>query len=195
MSVTYETSFTMRGTTELTLQPHQVLCLPRHMTHTSDARHIWNIIYNARSNRTHHPTSPNTAPATLNDSHDWCPSHMKRHLQGVRFCLKTNEVSFTMRDRFEHDPTMIRTPARSPSFAFCIENYNISRSSYPAIYPNPDLPIDLCRRIKPLQGSIGKKNDLYFFQEKDLYFLEKKTSILSSYIVINLEFFKFKHHL
>ena len=41
-------------------------------------------IYNARSNRHHPPTSPNTAPATLNDSHGWCPSHIY-------------EMSFTMR--------------------------------------------------------------------------------------------------
>ena len=30
---------------------------------------IWNLIYNARSNRCHDPTSPNTAPVTQKDSH------------------------------------------------------------------------------------------------------------------------------
>ena len=79
--VTYETSFTMRGATGVTIQPHQILGLPHRMTRMLDRRHIWNVIYNARSNRCHHPTSPNTAPATQNDSHAWSSSHMKRHLQ------------------------------------------------------------------------------------------------------------------
>ena len=30
-----------------------------------DPRHIWNVIYNVRSNRGHNPTSPNTAPQRL----------------------------------------------------------------------------------------------------------------------------------
>ena len=46
-----------------------------------DRRHIWNVIYNARSNRYHDPTSPNTAPARQSDSYAWSLSHMKRHLQ------------------------------------------------------------------------------------------------------------------
>ena len=79
--VTYETLFTMRGGTGITRQPHQILRLPRKMTLMIDLRHIWNVIYNARSNRHHPPTSPNTTPATQNDSHDWSSSHMKRHLQ------------------------------------------------------------------------------------------------------------------
>ena len=82
-SSTYLTSFTMRGATELTLQHHQILHLPRRMTRMIDARNIWiwNVIYNARSNRSVSPTSPNTAPATQNDSHDWSASHMKCYLQ------------------------------------------------------------------------------------------------------------------
>ena len=239
--VTRETSFTMRGTTGITLQPHQMLCLPRKMTRIIDPRDIWNVIYNARSNRHHPPTSPNTAPATQNDSHDWCPSHMTRHLQcaeqqisssNITKCCachakwlassirvtyetlftmrggtgiirqphqilrlprkmtriiyprdiwnvisnarsnrhlpptwpntapatqnctpktkknapKTAEASIPMRGRFEHDPSMIRPwsdhelvishpPVRGGYFsrfgdAFCIENYNISRSGY-----------------------------------------------------------------
>ena len=79
--VTYETSFTMRGATGVTIQPHQILRLPHRMTRMLDRRHIWNVIYNARSNRCHHPTSPNTAPATQNDSTALSSSHMKRHLQ------------------------------------------------------------------------------------------------------------------
>ena len=66
---------------KVTLEVHQVLRLPHKMTRMLDRRHIWNLISNARSNRCHHPTSPNTAPATQNDSHAWSSSHMKRHLQ------------------------------------------------------------------------------------------------------------------
>ena len=80
-SVTHDTSFTMRGATDLILQHHQVLRLPRKMTRIIYPRDIWNVIYNARRNRHHPPTSPNTAPAVQNDSHDWSSSHMERHLQ------------------------------------------------------------------------------------------------------------------
>ena len=126
MSITYETSFTMRGATGITLQPHQILRLPRKMSLMHDVHHIWNVIYNARSNRHHPPTSPNTAPATQNDS----PKSKKNS-------LKTVEVAITMRRRFDrdpsiirpwsdHDPTMIRAwtrhlaPARSRRFLFAL---------------------------------------------------------------------------
>ena len=71
----------MHGATGVTIQPHQILRLPHRMTRMLDRRHMWNVIYNKQSNRCHHPTSPNTAPATQNDSHAWSSSHMKRHLQ------------------------------------------------------------------------------------------------------------------
>ena len=134
--LTYETSFTMRGATGIALQPHQILRLPRKMTLMIDLRHIWNVIYNARSNRHRPPTSPNTAPATQNDSHDWCPSHMKRHLQCAeqqaspsnltKYCAchaklhskileKLSENSWSVNSNArpirawsEHDPSMIR---------------------------------------------------------------------------------------
>ena len=93
MLVTRETSFTMRGTTGITLQPHQMLCLPRKMTRIIDPRDIWNVIYNARSNRHHPPTSPNTAPATQDDSHDWCPSHMTRHLQCAEQQISSSNIT------------------------------------------------------------------------------------------------------
>ena len=79
--ITYETSFTMCGATGITLQPHQIRRQPRKMNLMIDPHHIWNVIYNVRSNRHHPPTSPNTAPATQNESHDWSASHMQRHLQ------------------------------------------------------------------------------------------------------------------
>ena len=79
--LTYETSFPMRGATGITLQPHQVLRLPRKMNLMIDPHHIWNVIYNRWSNRHHPPTAPNTAPATQNECHDWSRSPMKRHFQ------------------------------------------------------------------------------------------------------------------
>ena len=130
MSITYETSFTMRGATGITLQPHQILRLPHKMSLMHDVHHIWNVIYNARSNRHHPPTSPNAAPATQNDS----PKSKKNS-------LKTVEVAITMRGRFDHRPwsehelVISHPPVRGGSFshfgdAFCIENCNISRSGY-----------------------------------------------------------------
>ena len=77
----YETLFTMRGATKVTLQHQQILRLPRKMTLMIDPRHIWNVIYNARSNKGYPPTSANIAPATQHDSHNWSASHMKRYLQ------------------------------------------------------------------------------------------------------------------
>ena len=66
--VTYEMLFTRRGVTKATLQLHQILSLPRKMNLMIDPRRIWNVqwnvIYTARSKRSHPPTSPNTAPAT-----------------------------------------------------------------------------------------------------------------------------------
>ena len=66
---------------KVTLQLHQILRLPRKMNLIINPRHTWNAIYNARNNRWHPPTSPNTAPATQNDCHDWSSSHMQRYLQ------------------------------------------------------------------------------------------------------------------
>ena len=133
--ITYETSFTMRGATVNTLQPHQILRLPRKMNLMIDPHHIWNVIYNARSNSPHPPTSPNTAPATQNNR----PT-------SERNLMKTAETSFTMRDRSDHDPSMIRpwsdhklahrNPPRHRGYlshspgADSIENYNVSRSGY-----------------------------------------------------------------
>ena len=71
----------MRGVTGITLQPHQMLRLPRKKRLVLGPRLIWNVIYNAQSNRSHPPTSPSAAPATQNDSHHLSSWHMKRHLQ------------------------------------------------------------------------------------------------------------------
>ena len=95
--ITYETSFTLRGATGVTIQPHQILRLSRRKTHILSPHRIWNVIYSARSNRCHHPTSPNTAPAKKNDT-----------ARFQRKSPKTGETSFPMRGRSDHDPTMIR---------------------------------------------------------------------------------------
>ena len=129
--ITYETSFTGRRATGVTIQPHQILRLSRRKTRILSPHHIWNVIYSARSNRCHDPTSPNTAPATQN-----CIAKF------LTKSLKTDETSFPMRGRSENDPTMIRewsehenanrNPprkwgyfSRSPE-AFSIVKYNVS---------------------------------------------------------------------
>ena len=84
----------MRGATEVTLQHHQILRLPRKMTLMIDPRHIWNVIYTARSHRGDPPTSPNTVPATQNDSHDWSASHMRRYLQCAEQRLPSNITKY-----------------------------------------------------------------------------------------------------
>ena len=95
--VTHETLFTMRGATSVIVQTHQILRLPRKMNLMIDPYHTWNAICNARSNKCHCPNSPNTAPATQNDSPKFRTNFSK-----------TAETSFPMRDRSDHDPRMIR---------------------------------------------------------------------------------------
>ena len=92
-----------------------------------DTRYIWNVIYNTRSNECHPPTSPNTAPATQNDSHAWwlgprhiwnviynargnrchpptspntAPATQNDPKKSDRSLLKTGETSFAVRGRF-----------------------------------------------------------------------------------------------
>ena len=81
--VTYESSFPMRGASKVSLQPHQILRLPRKMNVIDDLRHIWKLISNAWSKSSHPPTSPNIAPATQNECQEWFASHMKPHFQCV----------------------------------------------------------------------------------------------------------------
>ena len=88
-TVAHETSFTLRGATQVTLQHHQILRLPRKSTLMIDPGHTWNVIYIARNNRGYLPTSPNTVAATTKDSHDWSWSHMTRH----SFLCGTTEVA------------------------------------------------------------------------------------------------------
>ena len=113
--------------------------------------HIWNLIYNARSNQCHPPNSPNTAPATQND-----------HLTSGRNLRKTGETSFPMRGRSEHDPTMIRAwsdhenenrnPPRHRGYfssspgAFSIVKYNVSS---PILHSNIHQALRLPRKVTP----------------------------------------------
>ena len=70
-----------------------------------------NVIYNARSNRHHLATSPNTAPATQKECHDRSFSRMKRHftmrgatgitLQILRLPRKRNVMIDPCRDRMQ----------------------------------------------------------------------------------------------
>ena len=99
--VTYETSFPMRGGSKGALQPHQILHLPRKMNVINDLRHIWNVISNARSQSSHPPTSPNTAPATKS----W----------RSRFARKLPEVLPPIERRFDHNPRIIRRYPRIKS--------------------------------------------------------------------------------
>ena len=95
--VTLELHQVLRLPRKVTLELHQILRLPRKMTRLLYRPHIWNVISNARSNRCHYPTSPNTAPATKNDT-----------ARFQRKSPKTGETSCPMRGRSDHDPTMIR---------------------------------------------------------------------------------------
>ena len=79
---------------KVTLQLHQMLRLPRKMHLMIDPRHIWNVIYNARSKQSHPLTSPNTAPATKSAS--------------SRFQRKLRELLPPIERRFDDNPTMIR---------------------------------------------------------------------------------------
>ena len=139
----------MRGATGVTIQPHQIPRLPHKMTRMLDRRHIWNIISNARSNRYHDPTSPNTAPATKNDT-----------ARFRRKSPKKGETSFPMRGRSDHDPTMIRAwsdhenanrnPPRKWGYfsssprAFSIVKYNVSR---PILHSNLHQILRLPRKV------------------------------------------------
>ena len=133
--VTHETLFTMRGATCVIVQTHQILRLPRKMNRTIDPWHKWNVIYNARSNMRHSPNSPNTAPATKND-----------RPKSQRNLLKTDETSFPMRGRSEHDPTMIRAWNRQSATRLATEvtfhahheHFVLKNTTFraPAIIPN-----------------------------------------------------------
>ena len=61
--ITYETSFTMRGATGVTIQPHQILRLSRRKTHILSPHHS-----TAPATKSDTWTSPSTAPARKSDT-------------------------------------------------------------------------------------------------------------------------------
>ena len=93
---------------KVTLQLHQILCLPRKMNLMIDPRHIWNVIYKARSNTGYCPTSPNTAPATK----FWVQDVSGKSLS----CFRQYKDDSTMiRAWSEHDPK-IKSSSRTRRF-------------------------------------------------------------------------------
>ena len=129
--VTYETSFTMRGATNVTGQVHQILRLPRKMNLMIDPRHIWNVIYNAEqaqsaSNLTKYCACQEICKFKISAEPPWIASANRK----------------TIRRPSEDHPTTIRSqivishpPPRRPSpshlgDAFCMEKCNISCSGY-----------------------------------------------------------------
>ena len=81
--VTYETSFTMRGATGVTIQLHQILRLPRKMNLMIDPRHIWNVNLQCAEQQTSH-----------HNFTKYCACHAKWISWLIRV---TYETSFTMR--------------------------------------------------------------------------------------------------
>ena len=85
----------------------------------------------ARGNRCHDPTSPNTAPATKNDT-----ARFKENLQKqVKRHFQCGDDPSMIRAWSDHDPTMkpsVRHPPRNRGYfsssprAFSIEKYNVS---------------------------------------------------------------------
>ena len=47
----------------------------------------------APATKSDNPTSRKTAPATQNESHDWCASHMKRHFQCAEQAKSTSNLT------------------------------------------------------------------------------------------------------
>ena len=90
---------------KLTVELHQKVHLcPCHKANVMmDPCHIWKVICNAPSNRSHPPTSPNIERATNNDSHGWPLSHMKGPVQ----CAEQQE-----------------SPSNIPKYCACHKNWH-----------------------------------------------------------------------
>ena len=97
--VTYETYLQLGGATSATLQPHQILRLPRKKTPMLNPRRIWSVIYNARGNRC-------VSPSNLTK---YCACRKTWHCKiSAKMSENRWNVIYKMRGRSEHDPTMIR---------------------------------------------------------------------------------------
>ena len=129
--ITYETSFTMRGASQVTLQPHQILRLPRKMNLMIDPRHIWNVIYNAQSKQSHPPTSPNTAPATK----FWVQDFSETSLNCFR---QYKDDSRIIRPWSEHEIVISHPPLRRPDSSHLRDAFCMKKTTFraPAISQN-----------------------------------------------------------
>ena len=89
----WSASLPISGASKVNLEPYQILHLPRKMNVISDLRQKWNVISNAQSKQSHRATSPNTAPATQSESHDWSGSQLKHHLQCAEQAKSTSNLT------------------------------------------------------------------------------------------------------
>ena len=116
------------------------------MTRMLDPGHICNVIYNVRSNKCHPPPSPNTAPATQNDSAKFQINVRKL----VKCHLGWGDDPRPFREWSDRDPRMkpsVRNPPHNRHYfsgsewTFSIWKYNISRTSYHSkFHQMPPLP-------------------------------------------------------
>ena len=99
---------------KVTLRHHQILRLPRKMILMIDHWSSWHMKRHLQCGE------QQASPSNLTKS---CACHAKLHSKNLP---KTVEASIPMRDRSEHDPSMIRTwtrhlaPARSPRLLFAL---------------------------------------------------------------------------
>ena len=88
--VTYETSFTMRGATGLTIQLYQILRLPRKMNPMIDPRLAYETSFRMRGATR---VTLHLHQILQNESHDWSASHMKRHLECAGQAKSTSNLT------------------------------------------------------------------------------------------------------
>ena len=147
--VTYDTLFTMRGATTVTLQCHQILRLPRKMNLMIDPRHTWNVIYNARSKHNQPATSPNTAPATKSVSSRFQQKLRERRFDDIPNTIRSqNRISHPPLRRpyssdLEHDFVLKNTTFRAPAISqnvtkccACHEKWHSNFTKYCAWHEN-----------------------------------------------------------
>ena len=135
---THETPSRMRRASAVTLQHHQTLPLPRKMTLMIDAPHIWNILYNARSNTSHHPTSPKTSLATKKY---FCKIQENFATNG-RNAMRNAVTACMIRHQSENNPRRKcqSTPALQPRLLFAVATSILRRKNAPFCAPasNPN---------------------------------------------------------
>ena len=128
ISVTYETSFTMCGATSITLQPHQMLPLPRKMMRIIDCRTSFTMRGATGITLQPHQILRLPRKSALQNLSEILRERLKRQFQ----CAADSSM---IRAWSDHELVISHPPVRRGYFsrfgdAFCIENYNISRSGY-----------------------------------------------------------------